>query len=170
MLPSSPWDETHFDNPAYTALYARANATLDPSARRQITYQMQQADEPQASSRQTRNCGKPACKLASSSSASASRSGACNAVAPFIQIRGVSPLAGLAAGPHALPVPASLRNQSVLAVSDVFLAGEGHASFSSLPLDSCPVRADRRAGQGSRDAIGRSPTPKAPLTWPAGSG
>jgi peptide/nickel transport system substrate-binding protein len=44
MLPSSPWDETHFAAPAYIRLYAQANATLDPAARRQITWQMQQID------------------------------------------------------------------------------------------------------------------------------
>jgi peptide/nickel transport system substrate-binding protein len=44
MLPTSPWDETHFADPAYIRLYAQANATLDPSLRREITWQMQQID------------------------------------------------------------------------------------------------------------------------------
>jgi peptide/nickel transport system substrate-binding protein len=44
MLPSSPWDETHFGEPAYIRLYAQANATLNPSTRKEITYQMQQTD------------------------------------------------------------------------------------------------------------------------------
>jgi len=35
------------------------------------------------------------------------------------------------------------------------LAGGGRAPFSSLPPDSCLVCADRRAGQGSRDAIAK---------------
>jgi peptide/nickel transport system substrate-binding protein len=44
MLPASPWDETHFDNPDYIRLYAQANATLNPSTRKEIFYQMQQTD------------------------------------------------------------------------------------------------------------------------------
>jgi peptide/nickel transport system substrate-binding protein len=44
MLPTSPWDETHFADPAYIRLYAQANATLDPAARREIVWQMQQID------------------------------------------------------------------------------------------------------------------------------
>jgi peptide/nickel transport system substrate-binding protein len=44
MLPTSPWDETHFADPAYIRLYAQANATLDPAARREIAWQMQQID------------------------------------------------------------------------------------------------------------------------------
>jgi peptide/nickel transport system substrate-binding protein len=44
MLPTSPWDETHFADPAYIRLYAQANATLDPSLRKEITWQMQQID------------------------------------------------------------------------------------------------------------------------------
>jgi peptide/nickel transport system substrate-binding protein len=44
MLRSSPWNETHFYNSSYSKLYNQANATLDPSARRQIAWQMQQTD------------------------------------------------------------------------------------------------------------------------------
>jgi peptide/nickel transport system substrate-binding protein len=44
MLPSSPWNECHFRNSAYSALYARANATLDASVRKEICFQMQQID------------------------------------------------------------------------------------------------------------------------------
>jgi peptide/nickel transport system substrate-binding protein len=44
MLPTSPWDETHFADPAYIRLYAHANATLDPAVRREITWQMQRID------------------------------------------------------------------------------------------------------------------------------
>jgi peptide/nickel transport system substrate-binding protein len=44
MLPASPWDETHFADPAYIRLYAQANATLDPALRKEITWQMQQID------------------------------------------------------------------------------------------------------------------------------
>ena len=51
---------------------------------------------------------------------------------------------------ESLLVSASGRNQPVFAGSDRFVAGGGHAPFSSLPPDRCLVRADRRAGQGSR--------------------
>jgi peptide/nickel transport system substrate-binding protein len=44
MLPSSPWNETHEHDPRYISLYARANATLDAAARRQIAWQMQDYD------------------------------------------------------------------------------------------------------------------------------
>jgi peptide/nickel transport system substrate-binding protein len=44
MLPSSPWDETHFADPAYIRLYAQANATLDPSLRKEISWRMQHID------------------------------------------------------------------------------------------------------------------------------
>jgi peptide/nickel transport system substrate-binding protein len=44
MLPTSPWNETHFDDAAYIRLYNQANATLDPSVRREITRQMQHTD------------------------------------------------------------------------------------------------------------------------------
>jgi len=44
MLPSSPWDETHFGEPAYIRLYGQANATTDPARRKQIVQEMQQID------------------------------------------------------------------------------------------------------------------------------
>jgi peptide/nickel transport system substrate-binding protein len=44
MLPSSPWDETHWADPAYIKLYAQANATSDDQARAQIVRDMQQID------------------------------------------------------------------------------------------------------------------------------
>jgi peptide/nickel transport system substrate-binding protein len=44
MLPTSPWNETHFDDPAYIRLYSRANATLDPRLREQIVTDMQMID------------------------------------------------------------------------------------------------------------------------------
>jgi peptide/nickel transport system substrate-binding protein len=44
MLPSSPWDETHFADPAYIRLYAQANATSDDGLRAQIVRDMQQID------------------------------------------------------------------------------------------------------------------------------
>jgi peptide/nickel transport system substrate-binding protein len=44
MLPTSPFNETHTDNPHYTGLYDQANATLDEGMRKQILYEMQQFD------------------------------------------------------------------------------------------------------------------------------
>jgi peptide/nickel transport system substrate-binding protein len=44
MLPSSPWNETHEDDPGYISLYHQANATLNTSTRKQIAYRMQEAD------------------------------------------------------------------------------------------------------------------------------
>ncbi|HEY7143221.1 MAG TPA: ABC transporter substrate-binding protein [Streptosporangiaceae bacterium] len=44
MLPSSPWNETHEDSPAYIRLYHQANATLSASVRKEIAYRMQQDD------------------------------------------------------------------------------------------------------------------------------
>jgi peptide/nickel transport system substrate-binding protein len=44
MLPSSPWDETHFASPAYGRLYAQANATTSGPLRAQIVRDMQQTD------------------------------------------------------------------------------------------------------------------------------
>jgi peptide/nickel transport system substrate-binding protein len=44
MLPVSPFNETHTDNPHYNSLYDRANATSSPSLRREILYSMQQLD------------------------------------------------------------------------------------------------------------------------------
>jgi peptide/nickel transport system substrate-binding protein len=44
MLPSSPWDETHFADPAYIRLYAQANTTTSDALRAQIARDMQQID------------------------------------------------------------------------------------------------------------------------------
>jgi peptide/nickel transport system substrate-binding protein len=44
MLPTSPWDETHFADPAYIRLYAQANATTSDATRAQIIRDMQQTD------------------------------------------------------------------------------------------------------------------------------
>jgi peptide/nickel transport system substrate-binding protein len=44
MLPTSPFNETHTDNPTLNSLYKQANATLNEQARKQIEYEMQQFD------------------------------------------------------------------------------------------------------------------------------
>jgi peptide/nickel transport system substrate-binding protein len=44
MLPTSPFNETHTDSPTLNNLYKQANATLNPSTRRQIEYDMQHYD------------------------------------------------------------------------------------------------------------------------------
>ena len=44
FLPTSPYQETHFNDPAYTKLYYEANKTTDPSLRRQIVHEMQKID------------------------------------------------------------------------------------------------------------------------------
>jgi len=44
MLPASPWNETHNNNPRYTSLYNQANATLNAALRREIAHEMQQID------------------------------------------------------------------------------------------------------------------------------
>jgi peptide/nickel transport system substrate-binding protein len=44
MLPTSPFNETHTNSPTLNNLYARANATLNPSVRKQIEYEMQTFD------------------------------------------------------------------------------------------------------------------------------
>jgi len=44
FLPTSPFNETHSNNPHYNNLYAQANATANPSTRKQILYEMQQFD------------------------------------------------------------------------------------------------------------------------------
>jgi peptide/nickel transport system substrate-binding protein len=44
MLPASPYNETHTDNPQYTGWYAQANATASPSLRKEILHQMQDYD------------------------------------------------------------------------------------------------------------------------------
>jgi peptide/nickel transport system substrate-binding protein len=41
---ASPFNETHSDNPAYIALYNKANATVPGPARKQIEFEMQQLD------------------------------------------------------------------------------------------------------------------------------
>jgi peptide/nickel transport system substrate-binding protein len=43
-LPDSPFNETHFNDPAYISLYNQANATLDTAKRTDICHQMQQID------------------------------------------------------------------------------------------------------------------------------
>jgi peptide/nickel transport system substrate-binding protein len=44
MLATSPFNETHTDNPTLNNLYKQANATLSESTRKQIEYEMQQFD------------------------------------------------------------------------------------------------------------------------------
>jgi peptide/nickel transport system substrate-binding protein len=44
MLPASPFNETHTDNPSLNRMYAQANATLNASVRKQIEYDMQTFD------------------------------------------------------------------------------------------------------------------------------
>lgn len=44
MLPTSPFNETHTNNPTLTNLYNQANATLNLSVRKQIEYEMQMFD------------------------------------------------------------------------------------------------------------------------------
>jgi peptide/nickel transport system substrate-binding protein len=44
MLPGSPFNETHTSNPHYTSLYNQANATANPSLRREIVSEMQRYD------------------------------------------------------------------------------------------------------------------------------
>ena len=43
-LPVSPFNETHWDNPAYNKLYSQAIATVDPVARTAIAHEMQLID------------------------------------------------------------------------------------------------------------------------------
>jgi peptide/nickel transport system substrate-binding protein len=43
-LPVSPFNETHWDDPAYNKLYSQAIATVDPAARTAIAHEMQQID------------------------------------------------------------------------------------------------------------------------------
>jgi peptide/nickel transport system substrate-binding protein len=40
-LPSAPFNETHFDNPAYNKLYAEAIATVDQAKRSELAHEMQ---------------------------------------------------------------------------------------------------------------------------------
>jgi peptide/nickel transport system substrate-binding protein len=44
FLPTSPFQETHFNNPTYTKLYYEANKTLNDSVRKQILHEMQRID------------------------------------------------------------------------------------------------------------------------------
>jgi peptide/nickel transport system substrate-binding protein len=44
FLQTSPYQETHFNDPAYTKLYYEANKTTSASVRRDICYQMQKID------------------------------------------------------------------------------------------------------------------------------
>jgi peptide/nickel transport system substrate-binding protein len=44
MLPTSPFNETHWSLPRYISLYKQANATADPATRRQIEHEMQMID------------------------------------------------------------------------------------------------------------------------------
>jgi peptide/nickel transport system substrate-binding protein len=43
-LTKSPFNETHWNDPAYVALYNKANATVDPARRCKIIYQMETID------------------------------------------------------------------------------------------------------------------------------
>ncbi len=44
FLPTSPFNETHWDDPAYTTLYNQANQTLNAGTRREIIHEMQLID------------------------------------------------------------------------------------------------------------------------------
>lgn len=44
MLPGSPFNETHTDNPEYNSLYQQANAAASPAVRREILHRMQELD------------------------------------------------------------------------------------------------------------------------------
>ena len=44
FLPNSPYNETHFDDPTYNALYNQATATLDSAKRADIAHEMQMID------------------------------------------------------------------------------------------------------------------------------
>jgi peptide/nickel transport system substrate-binding protein len=44
LLPTSPFNETHWHDDHYVALYSEANATLDATKRKQIEHEMQQID------------------------------------------------------------------------------------------------------------------------------
>ena len=44
FLPTSPYKETHFDDPAYTKLYAEANKTESAGLRKEILHEMQRID------------------------------------------------------------------------------------------------------------------------------
>ena len=44
LLPTSPFNETHWSLPHYVSLYQQANATANPSVRREIEHEMQMID------------------------------------------------------------------------------------------------------------------------------
>lgn len=44
FLPTSPYQEVHFNDPTYTKLYAKANKTGSASVRKEIEYEMQRID------------------------------------------------------------------------------------------------------------------------------
>jgi peptide/nickel transport system substrate-binding protein len=44
LLPTSPFNETHWSLPRYVSLYKQANATANPSVRREIEHEMQMID------------------------------------------------------------------------------------------------------------------------------
>jgi peptide/nickel transport system substrate-binding protein len=44
FLPTSPYQETHFNDPTYTSLYYQANKTTDASLRKELVYEMQKID------------------------------------------------------------------------------------------------------------------------------
>ncbi len=44
FLPTSPYQETHFNDPAYTKLYYEANKTTSASLRRELSHEMQKID------------------------------------------------------------------------------------------------------------------------------
>jgi len=43
-LPTAPFNETHFNNPAYNKLYQEAIATIDPAKRQELSHEMQRID------------------------------------------------------------------------------------------------------------------------------
>lgn len=43
-LPTAPFNETHYDNPAYNKLYQEAIATVDEAKRRELSFEMQRID------------------------------------------------------------------------------------------------------------------------------
>jgi len=43
-LPTAPFNECHFDNPAYVKLYSEAIATVDETKRKELAFAMQQID------------------------------------------------------------------------------------------------------------------------------
>jgi peptide/nickel transport system substrate-binding protein len=43
-LPTAPFNETHFNNPAYIKLYQEAIATIDPVKRQELAHEMQRID------------------------------------------------------------------------------------------------------------------------------